>query len=338
MRAICLLLLAVVQAAAQPKTLFYLTSAPASVKSFLAHAGRIDIVGPQTYYADERGLVWGGVDAAVLEAARQHRVAVMPLLLNPGFNQATVHALLTSPEARARMIGMLVDEGKRFGYAGFQFDFENIRFDDAPLLVKLTAETYAEFRKHGLQLSVAAVPRPSDYPGRGDYSHWMYTNWRGAFDLAELAKVCDFISLMTYDEHTRHTPPGPVAGMPWVKAILDYARARMPKEKLSLGIPLYGRRWHAGMRDKEPAISVASVNSGDALDLAASMKVAPQWDEVDKGPWYFFYRDLLREYVFWTDRRAFEERRKLATGLHGISCWALGQEDPAIWDALPVRK
>jgi spore germination protein YaaH len=338
MRTLCLLALAALPAAAQPKTLFYTTAAPASVRSFLANADRIDIVGPQTYSVDERGLVWGGVDPALLEGAKRHRVAVMPLIVNPGFNQATIHALLISPQARARMIGTLVEECQRYGYAGIQFDFENVRFDDAALLTQLAAETYFEFRKHGLQLSLAAVPRPADYPGHGDYSHWMYTNWRGAFDLAALSKVTDFISLMTYDEHTRHTPPGPVAGMPWVKAILDYALARMPKEKLSLGIPLYGRRWRAGMRDKEPAVTVASVNGEEALELAAAMKATPQWDEVDRGPWFFFYRDLLREYVFWTDRRAFEERWRMAAGLHGVSCWALGQEDPAIWQALPARK
>jgi spore germination protein YaaH len=339
MRAVCLLWLAAAPLFAAPRTLFYLTSSPASVKSFLANIDRIDIVGPQTYYTDERGLVWGGVDPAVLEAARQHKVAVMPLVVNPGFSQEIVHKLLASPEARRRMIGMLVDECRRHGYAGFQFDFENVRFDYAGQLVTLTSEAYAEFHKHGLQLSVAAVPRPSEYPGGNPYSHWMYTNWRGAFDLAELAKVTDFVSLMTYDEHTRHTPPGPIAGMPWVETIMKYALERMPKEKLSLGIPLYGRRWHAGMKEKEPAIVVSGVTGTEAADLAAAFHVTPQWDPVDKAPWFFFYRDLLREYVFWTDRRSFEERWKLVAGngLHGISCWALGQEDPAVWGALPRR-
>jgi spore germination protein YaaH len=298
-------------ALAAPKTLFYMTSSPASAKSLLANIERIDIVGPQTYYTDERGLVWGGVDPGVLEAARKHKVAVMPLIVNPQFNQETIHKLLSNPEARRRMIGMLVDECKRFGYAGFQFDFENIRFDYAGALVTLTAETYNEFKRNGLQLSIAAVPRPNEYPGTNPYSHWMYTNWRGAFDLAELAKVTDFISLMTYDEHTRHTPPGPVAGMPWVETIMKYALERMPKEKLSLGIPLYGRRWHAGMREKEASIAVSGISGTEAVDLAAAFKATPQWDPVDKAPWFFFYRDFLREYVFWTDRRSFDERWKV---------------------------
>jgi len=49
-------------------------------------------------------------------------------------------------------------------------------------------------------------------PGNGGFSKWMYTDWRGAYDLAALAKSVDLICLMTYDEHTRWTMPGPVAG------------------------------------------------------------------------------------------------------------------------------
>ena len=319
--------------------MFYLTSAPASARSFLDNIDKIDIAGPQTYYVDERGLVWGGVDPAILEAARQHNVAMMPLVVNPGFNQATIHTLLTTPAARERMIAALIAECRRHGYTGFQFDFENIRFDDSDLFSELTEQTAEAFHRAGLQLSIAAVPRPADYPGKGEYSQWMYTNWRGAFDLARLARAVDFISLMTYDEHTRHTPPGPIAGMVWMKTILAYALERMPKEKLSLGIPLYGRRWHAGMRDKDPAITVTGVNGSDAAGLAAEFKTTVQWDDVDKTPWFFFYRDLLREYVFWTDARAFRERWSLSVDnqLHGISCWALGQEDPAVWGVLPSR-
>lgn len=342
MRCVCLLfaLLSTLRGA-EPKTLFYLTANPASVKSFLAHIDKIDIVGPQTYYADERGLVWGAVDPAVREAAAKHGVEVMPLVINPGFNQTTIHTLLTTPAARSRMIQFLLDECRRYKYSGFQFDFENVRFDDAGLLADLTEETARAFHAAGLQLSVAAVPRPSEYPGKGDYSQWMYTNWRGAFDLVRLAKAADFISLMTYDEHTRHTPPGPIAGMVWMQTILNYALTKMPADKLSIGIPLYGRRWVAGMRDKDtPAISVAPINGAAAVDLAGEFKVSPQWDDTDKTPWYFFYRDYLREYVFWTDARAFRERWQLVDrhNLHGISCWVLGDEDPSIWAEVPTRK
>jgi spore germination protein YaaH len=45
----------------------------------------------------------------------------------------------------------------------------------------------------------------------------------------------------------------------------------------------------------------------------------------------------MREWVFYTNERAFIERYDLAKEHHlqGICSWILGEEDPAIWPALP---
>src|ERR1700724_3044396 len=43
--------------AEQPKSLFYLTRDPKSVRSFLAHADKIDILVPAWYSVDSNGLV-----------------------------------------------------------------------------------------------------------------------------------------------------------------------------------------------------------------------------------------------------------------------------------------
>src|SRR5512133_1303459 len=88
---------------AQTRALFYMTDRPESIRSFLDHASKIDIVGPQIYSVDEEGLVWGGLDERVEEAARKAGVKVMPLIVNPGFRQETIHALLASAAARERM-------------------------------------------------------------------------------------------------------------------------------------------------------------------------------------------------------------------------------------------
>ena len=51
----------------QPKALFYLTREPKSVRSFLAHADRVDILVPTWYSVDANGLVSGGPNSLVLE-------------------------------------------------------------------------------------------------------------------------------------------------------------------------------------------------------------------------------------------------------------------------------
>jgi spore germination protein YaaH len=168
----------------------------------------------------------------------------------------------------------------------------------------------------------------------------MYMNWRGAYDLKTIGENVDFVSIMTYDQHGGRTTPGPVAGMPWVQDLLSFCLTQIPKQKISLGIPLYGRRWYTGVSDPNTAsVSVVSINTADALALASSMKAQPQWDSTEHAPWFYFYRDGRREYVFYNDSRSFRDLYQLAAqkGLHGFSAWVIGAEDPQIWDALPAR-
>lgn len=146
---------------------------------------------------------------------------------------------------------------------------------------------------------------------------------------------------MTYDEHTRFTPPGPVAGYPWMLANLEYALQFVPKEKLSLGIPIYGYRWYAGDPGAEghPSATARDVTGPELQRLFETFHPAVQWDEHEKTPWFYYYLGGMREWVFYTDARAFKERLALvrARGLQGFCSWALGLEEPAIWDALPAH-
>ncbi|MFY9801900.1 MAG: glycosyl hydrolase family 18 protein [Candidatus Acidiferrales bacterium] len=330
--------------AQQPKSLFYMTRDPNSVRSFLAHANKIDTLVPTWYIVDSSGLVSGGPNPLVLDTARQNHVPVMPIVVDAGFVQDDFHKLLSSPAAYRQMFTQLIQACKENGYIGFQFDFENIDWTDRDALSAMVAEAAALFHQNKLQLTIATVPNAPGAAGETAYSAWIYENWRGAYDLAALAKSVDLICLMTYDQHTRLTPPGPVAGWTWTVSNLDYALKFVPREKLSLGIPLYGYHWFAAAPPpanvKAPDKgnpSAAYISTPDALDLARAYGGQIQWDATDRTAWLYFYRDNEREWIFYTDARTFAARYDLAKqrNLEGFCSWVLGTEDPAIWDLLP---
>jgi spore germination protein YaaH len=333
--------------AQQAKSLFYLTRDPKSVRSFLAHADKIDILVPAWYSVDADGLVSGGANPLVLETARKEHVPVMPIVANGDFAQEEFHKLLKNPVAKESMIAQLIRDCKENGYTGFQFDFEDVHWTDRDALSDMVREAAAAFHKEGLQLTIATVPNAPGQPGEGGFSAWIYENWRGAYDLKTLAQSADLICLMTYDQHTRWTAPGPVAGWAWTTGNLDYALKFVPAQKLSLGIPLYGYHWFAGTPTKsddnsgyKPNPSAEYIGTDDALDLAKAYGGHIEWDPTDRAAWFYFYRADMREWIFFTDARTFEERYKLVKerGLQGFCSWVLGTEDPAIWDLLPAHK
>jgi spore germination protein YaaH len=333
--------------AQQPKALFYMTREPKSVRSFLAHADKIDLLVPAWYGVDADGLLSGGPNPLVLETARQHHVPVMPIVANGDFVQEEFHKLLKNAAAKESMFAELIRACKENGYTGFQFDFENVHWTDRDALSEMVRDAAAAFHREGLQLTIATVPNAPGEPGEGGFSAWIYENWRGAYDLKALAQSVDLICLMTYDQHTRWTAPGPVAGWAWTTGNLDYALKFVPAQKLSLGIPLYGYHWFAGTPVKsddkagdKPNPSAEYIGTDDAVDLARAYGGHIEWDATDRAAWFYFYRADMREWIFFTDAHTFRERYTLVKerGVQGFCSWVLGTEDPAIWDLLPGHK
>ena len=332
-------------AQAKPTALFYMTNSPDSIRAFLAHSSQIDLLVPTWYEVDENGLVTGAPDPTVLKRAQEEKLAVMPIIAL--FNKKEFHQLAGNAAGQTQMNEAMIRECKLHGYTGFQFDFENIDWTDRQGLTELVRVSAEALHKAGLQLTIASVPNAPGYPGAGGFAKWIYTDWRGAYDIGAIAKYVDLVCLMTYDQHTRWTMPGPVAGWDWTIENLNYALKVVPKEKLSLGIPLYGYHWFTGapIKEKEassekPNPTAEYIGTPDALQLAEAYNGKVQWDAEDHTAYFHFYRDQMREWIFFTDLRTFKDRYELVekNGLEGFCSWVLGQEDPEIWTFLPQRQ
>lgn len=320
--------------------LFYYVDRESSYESFKQHIDQITILGPVAYNVDEDGIVWGSVDPRVLKLAKAHNVKVMPLIHNPGFNQEMLHALLANKQARQRTIESLLDECKSYNYDGIQFDFENLNINDKDLFTQFYRETAEVLHKEGLQLSVAVVHRPAKFPGTTKYFKWLYKNWRAGYDLKALGEIGDFISIMTYSQHTRRTPPGPNAGLPWVIKNIEYFLKEVPAEKLSLGIPVVSQHWRTEQDDelyeKNARSWSKSLKHSEAMALVERFDAKINWIEEQKVAFTFFENSGLFEYIFFEDVRSFEHKLDLVKKykLRGFSVWVMGHEDPAVWDKL----
>src|SRR6478736_5104200 len=82
-------------AAQKAEALWYSVDREESTQSFLAHADRISIVSPQVFSIDSLGVIWGSVDPRIVSAAHAKGVKLVPLVMNPGFDQPTIHRILT---------------------------------------------------------------------------------------------------------------------------------------------------------------------------------------------------------------------------------------------------
>jgi len=320
--------------------LFYYVDNEASFTSFKNNIEKINIVAPQAYSVDEDGIVWGSVDPRVLELAAKYKVGVMPLIVNPGFDQAMLHRLLANEEARRRAIASMVELCERHTFIGIQFDFENLHINDRDAFTQFYRETADALHRRGFQLSAAVVHRPDELAGPTGYFKWLFENWRAGYDLAELARSGDFLSVMTYSQHTRRTTPGPNAGVPWVTQVVEYFLKFMPPEKLSLGIPLGSQHWYTALDTVRYFANARSWSTNldykSALMLVDRFKTKVEWNGEHQVPYAMFDNGGLFEYIYFEDSRSFKAKYELMKKykLRGFSAWVLGNEDSAIWDSL----
>jgi len=317
------------------EALWYSTPSEGSTRDFVAHASAISVVSPQVFVLDSTGAITGSVDARVVAAARQHRVKLVPLVMNPGFDQPSVHRVLTNPDARARALRSLAALCRDHHLDGIQFDLENIHVSDRDAFTAFAGASADSVHAAGCTLSAAVVPRTGDDPGTGAYDRWIYDNWRGVYDYKALASVLDFLSYMTYAQHTGGTTPGPVQGYPWTVACLEYVLSLgVPRSKISLGIAGYSDWWYPNYSDSLGARGSGHDVGYDRVQaLLAEARVKRTWDAVQRASRAEWESHGVFQHMWIEDARAFKAKRALVERYHlrGYSVWVLGMEDPAVW-------
>lgn len=341
-RPILLLALAAAACSApQPplEAVWYVRNDSAGIASFEANAQRISVIAPQVYSIDSAGNIRGGTHARIVEIARANGVKLVPLVMNPGFDLGILHHIVTDPTARTASAHSMAALCRDERLHGIQLDLENLHVDDKDAFTAFAREVADSVKRAGCGISAAVVPRPNDARGTRPYHQYLQDFWRAAYDYKALADTLDFISYMTYAQHTGGSTPGPVAGYPWMVASVEYLLALgVAPEKISLGIPAYSDYWYPHY---DPRSGRAHAR-GDDIGYLPLMRImdgagaTPRWDDTQKAWSASWESHGVFEHAWIEDARAFEEKLGLVRhhGFRGYSAWLLGLEDPRTFDVV----
>ena len=150
------------------------------------------------------------------------------------FNSGLIQILSENETVQDNLIENLLETVREKGYVGVDVDFEYIRPEDRVGYADFVNRLRETMNENGYRVSVALAPKTSSYQKGLLYE---------AMDYHLLGQSANTVFLMTYEWGYTYGPPLPVAPLPNVRQVLEYALTEIPKEKIVLGVPNYGYSW-----------------------------------------------------------------------------------------------
>lgn len=306
---------------------FYAPWEETGIASLRAHANRLTHVLPVWLRLGEDGLSLNAKEAAVtpdsaneelLAIAKSHHLKVMPILSNASstdFQPARVHKLFQTVGAPQRLAKEVASFVLLHHFAGINLDFENLlAVDEAelPSFVTLLKKAMGPNEQVSVDIPAEANPRY----------------------LRASSEAADWCVLMAYDEHSESDEPGPIASAEWTKRQLDHALAVIPRQKLVLGMGSYAYDWPETARAAPLTYQEALANANDISGDSDPSKLI-DFDDSLLNPTYRYLDDNNKPHEVWmldapSDYNAYREGR--LRGVRGFALWALGMEDPGVWN------
>lgn len=289
-------------------------SVTGALASLRAHASQISTAAFTGLILADDGRIIDRLDRAALKSARDAHVRASVLVQNlderdGGWRPDRVRALARDPRARLRFVETLARICVAEHLTGVHLDLEELD-EDWHLLTPIVADVARLFRPAQLEVAVDVAASLDDEV------------------LSTLGATADRIVVMAYDEYDADGVPGPIASNDYVADSLRAAVARVPTDKLTAGLAIYGYDW----LNSEPADPISFV---DAHVAAKEAHVEPRWDRA--GNVRFQYSDDEGHHQIWlTDAASIwnQVRVAAASRVRTVALWRLGGEDPAIWSAL----
>ena len=252
------------------------------IKDAKRHLSSLDTVMPFAFTVTTKGELrdQAGLDERdwqkFLKTARKKDVELIPTVM--WSDGASIHTVLSATSTRGAHIKHIVDMVTDGKFDGVDIDYEAKKAETIDFFSAFLRELKDELGDRLLTCTVEArTPPESLY--RVVPEVIQYAN-----DYDEMAKSCDRIEIMAYDQQRadillnstrRGYPYMPVSDPDWVRKVVELALESIPKEKLVLGIPTYGHHYTVTVAPEwyKDYTRIGALNVPDMLDVAKDYKV-----------------------------------------------------------------
>lgn len=279
-----------------------------------------------SYSVNRDGTLTPTDDTSAINAAKNN--GILPLLVitnyeDGTFSQELATTILSDEELQNKLLNNALKIMQEKGYKGIDFDFEYLGKDNRVPYNEFVTKAANFFQPKGYYVSSALAPKIS--------STQVGTLYEG-HDYAAHGEVLDFIFIMTYEWGWSGGPPYAVAPINEVRKVMNYAVTQIPRDKIMMGIPLYGYDWTLPYVKGGKWAKVVSPQQ--AIEIAANHGAVINYDYTAQSPYFNYYDNEGNQHIVWfEDARSIQAKFNLVKnlGIRGFYYWALGPDFPQNW-------
>ena len=279
---------------------------------------------------DQSGPGWNGYESQDLVnlVTRSHVAGARVVLTVTCFNQQSLNAITSDPNAPARLSAALIAAVRGKDLDGVNFDFEGEGSADQVGLTNLITKVSAALHVADPHWQVTMAVYAS---AAGDPN--------GFYNIGAIAPALDGFFVMAYDMNSKTQPSAtsPLFGGSYsdVEAIQSFLKV-VPASKIVLGLPFYGYDWPT-TGGTLPATATGSESPLSYSEIKAAGHPT-YWDPVTDTPWTSYQVGNQWHTTWFDDPTSMALKAQLANYFHiaGVGIWALGMDgnDPAMLAAL----
>lgn len=295
----------------------------------------------------------------VLEELKEENPSLKTLISIGGWSWSNNLSLVAGDEVtREVFAASAVDFVREFGFDGVDLNWS------FPVEGGMPGNHYDSRDKRNHTLLLEEVRAALDLAGEEDGKEYLLTIASNATisylennELAKIAELVDHINMMTYDFNGAWSPTASAHNAPLyddaaakemgvysgnVTAAVDgHLNAGVPKDKLVVGVPFYGRSWGGcTIMDFGGYFNCKEVGGGNlepgvydyrylAEHMIGDTDFKRRWNDVAKVP--FLVNEATGEMISYDDAESLLEKTDyiLEQGLAGAMVWELSQDDVA---------
>lgn len=288
-------------------------------------------ISPFSHTVLEDGRISPLKDDRIIRAAQNGNVAPLLVLTNIDgntFSSDRAALVLRNEDIQHKVITQIQTLLQEKGYMGININFEYVYPEDRERYNHFLKNVVERLRPEGYLVSTAVAPKVrEDQPGLLYEAH----------DYVAHGEIVDFVVIMTYEWGWAGGRPWAIAPINEVRKVLDYAVTAIPRHKILMGVPLYGRDWKIPW---EEGTFAKTVSPEEAVDLAVKYGASIHYHETYQAPFFRYTDETGQQHEVWfEDARSVQAKYDTVKeyGLRGIAYWVLGQAFPQNWPVLDAN-